>query len=486
MHKPKLYFCILGSLLLVIGLLPIWYAADTLHSDFEAQRISQPHAFNYRIGGTNAIHSMVHVTASGFEVPDRSCEWRSALLRLSVDASWRATYADAFVDILVNGQKRARQYFERPPASEQYINVSVAPEQGSAVLDSIALRGHHISWQSQDADFYTFCNPDLDGKRILVVAPHPDDAEIAAFGLYHAFSENSYIVTVTAGDYGGDPYRPIHATSLDSYRAKGKLRVWDSITVPLIGDVPADRVFNLAYGDATLASMFADPTSSVSPRVVAHEDLDAYRRQNFSSPIQLRDRSSTTWGDLVQDFASLILQIEPDVIVLPHPILDTHPDHKFSTIATLEAMKGLPAREGLFLFYTNHAPITHFYPFGQRDGLIGLPPMPPTQEVSIDQVYSFPLSPETRALKLHALESMHDLRSPRPPFLPNSPRWFRNPGSSLENFVRDLAYGLDVRAVDITYYRRAARPNELFFAHPWSRKDQLHAEFLAFVSQTSR
>ena len=38
----------------------------------------------------------------------------------------------------------------------------------------------------------------LDDERVLVVAPHPDDAEIAAFGFYA--DTRAMVVTVTAGD----------------------------------------------------------------------------------------------------------------------------------------------------------------------------------------------------------------------------------------------------------------------------------------------
>ena len=39
---------------------------------------------------------------------------------------------------------------------------------------------------------------DRDDERVLVVAPHPDDAEIAAFGFYA--DTRAMVVTVTAGD----------------------------------------------------------------------------------------------------------------------------------------------------------------------------------------------------------------------------------------------------------------------------------------------
>src|SRR4029079_9449059 len=81
----------------------------------------------------------------------------------------------------------------------------------------------------------------------------PDDAEIAAFGLYAG--RNATIVTVTSGNAGDANYQADFPDAAQQYLFKGFLRAVDSVTVPWQGGIPPERCFNLGYFDARLGDM---------------------------------------------------------------------------------------------------------------------------------------------------------------------------------------------------------------------------------------
>ena len=224
-----------------------------------------------------------------------------------------------------------------------------------------------------------------------MLAPHPDDAEIAAFGLYA--NRNASVVTVTAGNAGAPTYEAVFDDPGDLYLFKGRIRVIDSITVPWQGGIPPERAFNMGYFDARLAEMH-DKRDAVIPEMYRpNTDINVYRRENIGSLLPLRPRESK-WGNLVDDTLTLLKKVKPAVIVAPHPQLDTHRDHQYTTVALSEALARWN-RPVTLLLYTNHADRNR-YPYGPAGTLMSLPP-PPPGDVTIDRVYSHPVSPEPAA-----------------------------------------------------------------------------------------
>jgi LmbE family N-acetylglucosaminyl deacetylase len=291
--------------------------------------------------------------------------------------------------------------------------------------------------------------PELSG-RILVLAPHPDDAEIGTFGLYA--NRNATVVTVTAGNAGSNTYEAVFREDevAAAYQFKGRLRVIDSITIPWQGGVPPSRAFNLGYFDARLAEMHARRNEIVPEMYGPNTDIGIYRRDNIGTLLSKGSRESR-WDNLVEDIEELLDEVNPNVIAAPHPQLDTHRDHQFTTVALAEALERWD-EDVTLLLYTNHADGNR-YPYGPAGTLVSMPP-PLTREVLLDRIYSLPVSAEVQRIKLFALESMHDLRySPTRQY--------------------QLAIG-DGRAIepekpgpgpDITYLRRGPRSNELFFSY---------------------
>jgi LmbE family N-acetylglucosaminyl deacetylase len=391
-------------------------------------------------------------------------EWDTALVGLTVEPDPAATDAP-WIELSAGGAS-GRQYLEPGGRGPHWLNLSPLREK-LAPAGALGLRLHGVTAVPGTAPLRLYASrPDL-SRRILVLAPHPDDAEIAAFGVYAG--RNATIVTVTVGNAGDANYEAVIADPAEHYRFKGSLRLIDSITVPWQGGVPPERCFNLGYFDARLAEMYARPREVVPEMYGPNTDVGVYRRLNIGKLLEKGKPRASTWENLVEDVEDVLKKVKPEVVVLPHPQLDTHLDHQFTAVALAEALSRWK-KPATLLLYTNHA-AQNRYPFGPAGTIQSLPPAE-SPGVTLDRVYSLVLTPELQRRKLFALESMHDLR-----FSPT--RQYQ------------LALG-DGRALepekpgpppDISYLRRGVQANELFFVYDRDTLDAMIQAFLAGRAQ---
>jgi hypothetical protein len=97
------------------------------------------------------------------------------------------------------GPVRIRQYVERGVNGLRWLNLT-GLKSGLAEGTMVGLAGHGVTVAAGEATLRVFANRlNLKG-RILILATHPDDAEIAAFGLYA--DRQATIVTLTCGNAG--------------------------------------------------------------------------------------------------------------------------------------------------------------------------------------------------------------------------------------------------------------------------------------------
>jgi LmbE family N-acetylglucosaminyl deacetylase len=384
--------------------------------------------------------------------------WDTALLGVDVTAS--ASMAMPFVEI-ASGSVSERQHFRSGDSGPRWINLS--PLRGVLAAGSrVNLRGDGVTIAAGTATLRLFENRLDLTKSILVLAPHPDDAEIAAFGVYA--NRKATVVTVTAGNAGSRSFDAVFDNVPDQYHYKGRIRVIDSITVPWLGGIPPDRTFNMGYFDARLAEMHDTPAKTIPEMYSPNTDVGSYLQYNIGSLLAKRSRAST-WTNLVDDIERVLKKVKPIVIAAPHPQLDDHRDHQFATVALAEAMTRWRKNVTLLL-YTNHADQNR-YPYGPAGTLISIPP-PIPQGVRFDRIYSHPVSPDMQRLKLFALESMHDLR-------PSPSRVYqltRGHDRLQEPERADPMGGVD-------YLRRGPRSNEIFFVYTQDTFKPLVETFLA-------
>jgi len=120
------------------------------------------------------------------------------------------------------------------------------------------------------------------------------------------------------------------------------------------------------------------------------------------------------------------------------------------------------------LLYTNHHPQSESWPYGPSEAMIPVPPWF-ARPFPVAGVLSFRLTPDVQMKKLFALEAMHDLRAP--PL-----RLTGGPTTVLADRLRE-AWELVRRDPfgDYSYFRRAVRPNELFFVYAPADRPALRA-----------
>ena len=395
----------------------------------------------------------------GIVWPDPAdARWDTALLQLPVAVDAAAT--EAFVEI-ASGGVSDRQYFAPGDSGDRWLNLSFL-RSGLRPGARISLRAQGVAFSAREATLRVFStNPELP-RSVLVLAPHPDDAEIAAFGIYA--TSRATVVTVTAGNAGAPTYESVFDDPGDLYLFKGRIRLIDSITIPWQGGVPPERAFNMGYFDARLAAMYEKRDEVIPEMYRPNSDINVYRKDNIGSLLPMRPRESK-WSHLVDDTLSLLKKVKPAVIVAPHPQLDTHRDHQYTTVALSEALARWK-KDVTLLLYTNHADRNR-YPYGPAGTLMSLPP-PPPGNVAFDRVYSHPVAPSLQRQKLFALESMHDLR-----YNPSRQFQLARPES------RTVVPEKPGPEPDITYLRRGPRSNELFFVYDQDTFAEMIRDFLS-------
>ncbi len=423
------------------------------HAAIAAPQASDPYEFSAADSVTNAIRLSRIADGVRFTWPRTGTRWDTALLAVR---SWGAEQ-DPWVEVSV-GEFGIQQHLDPNAVGVRWLNLSGLRQQLANGAEVI-IRTHAVTLDAETTTLRLFNNHlDLQ-QRILVIAPHPDDAEIAAFGLYA--DRQASVVTVTAGNAGDMNYRASVSDPAEHYALKGYLRAVDSVTVPWQGNIPPERTANLGYFDGRLDSMYLAPMETFPEVYGANTDVALYRRANLSKLVSGAARSNT-WQHLVEDLVEVLRKVNPGIVVMPDPRLDTHPDHEFTSVAldqALEQWQGSP----IFLLYTNHADDNH-YPYGPAGTVVSLPPG--ELHVSMQKIYSHPTAHALQIRKLFALESMHDLRL--------------SPDEQMTCSSELIAHRPDYpRIPEVDYFRRAPRANELFYVFDKTGERAAIHEFLA-------
>jgi LmbE family N-acetylglucosaminyl deacetylase len=394
----------------------------------------------------------VQVGVEGLDLPTGlDLNGRTVFLQVTIKSSPLGRLLDPYIEIQA-GQLAYRQYFERGVGGSRSVNLSPLFQGGTqATNQRVRLRGRWLSWE-RAASLVAYGPPVIDGASVLVLAPHPDDAEIAAFGMYR--DRQSWVVTITAGERAtANLPQDIPTTARAAWAAR--LRVIDSLTVPQLGLVPPERRLNLAYPDGALESMHREPSQAFSLACEESLSRGELRSQNNRPEFQTGS-PGCTWNDLVEELRLLIELSQPDIIVCPHPLIDIHSDHIFTTVALERAMHRLEGKRPMLFLYVVHNRGAPTYPFGPAESLVSLPPGRHDGWVA-DSIHSLPLEPEIRQSKHFAVEAMHAARS----YEDGAPR------DSLE-FLKSVrrectAFIAGMGLYPASLLRRAPRPNEIYY-----------------------
>ncbi|CRM09999.1 PIG-L deacetylase family protein [Pseudomonas sp. 24 R 17] len=360
----------------------------------------------------------------------------TVVLAIKVKSTWLGRFFDPSVELADD-----RQTFERGVNGVRYLNLS------GLALSDLTLRGRHCRLLGTPR-LWAWTHPDYRAQRVLVIAPHADDAELAAFGLYSQ-AEQPWIVTLTAGEIEAEHYQQMGLDAVEAARIKGRLRAWDSIAVPLWAGVPQAHCVQLGYFCLQLQAMQAAPDLPFASREAELTDVRPFRQFN-PFPLPADSDGLPTWNNLLADLREVLMMARPDVIVLPHPVLDPHPDHVCAQQAVLEALQGLEWQPTTVLGYANHLHDNDRWPMGNAGAGIALPPL---FDATVELLpCSLPLTLAQQRDKAMALGMMHDLQ-PAPPFKRRVRRWLQ----------RVLAGRAKSPYGENEFFRKAVRRHELFW-----------------------
>jgi LmbE family N-acetylglucosaminyl deacetylase len=328
------------------------------------------------------------------------------VLGLTVKSSWLGRFFDPVIELSGSGVDD-RQAFERGVTGLRYLNLTGMAEALNS--GSLRVRGRHCRVQGP-LSLWAFRHADARQQRVMVIAPHADDAELAAFGLYSQAAD-TWIVTLTAGEIEAEHYQQMGVPRPEAARLKGRLRAWDSIAVPRWGGVPEAQCVQLGYFCLQLPAMQAAPDQAIASREADLSDTRLFRQFN-SMTLPGDADGAPTWNNLLADLRALLLQARPQVLVMPHATIDPHPDHICAQAAVMQALEGLEWQPQTVLGYANHLHDNDRWPMGDAYSGIALPPV---FDPGLPLVpYSLTLTVEQQRDKAMALGMMHDLQPPMP------------------------------------------------------------------------
>lgn len=426
----------LVPLLLVLGWIghEAWFADHLFYSPRDDYRYQFP-------PGTPSLP--LHIEAGRARVEGDFAADDTLILQVEVAATWLGRWLDPRVLIGAD-----RQDFERGVDGRRYLNLSGQGEALASGQLSLCGRFCHLA---PAGTLYVMHNPDFSQQRLMVIAPHADDAELAAFGLYSRAAEAS-IVTLTQGEIEAAAYRRLGLDKAGAARLKGRLRSWDSLAVPLWGGVAQERCVQLGYYCLQLPEMAAQPALGVGSRESGEADVRPARRHN-AMPLPGDGDGLPSWRNLLADLVALLEHFRPEVIVTPHPELDPHSDHVAATHALLEAIALSSWKPRTLLLYANHLHDNDRWPMGPAGMGIALPPA--VEALPADGLWSPSLGAAAQVDKAMALAMQHDLQGRLP-----AKKRLRRVIQRLFAGRRWPASGED------EFFRKAVRRHELFWVRP--------------------
>ncbi len=393
-----------GLGLLISALIVVFFYAYCIERRYrESFRYNPKADYNYAFPEDSSFQVMLE--KDGFLWPSPKTDTDTAFLKVSVHSNWTSIFFPPYMEIHSHGIV-VKQYFEKTSSGIRYVNLSPLLAKVPTLVpgEKLVIKGHHLSWASGVTDLYLFQNLELKRARVLVLAPHPDDAEIAAFGLYN--DQDASIITITAGERGKSKYKRFFKTPQKHALFQGKIRTWDSLVIPFWGNISPKKCLNLGYFDGTLKTMACNPDQKIHSESIGTSDLNTFRQYNISDLLPRDTPAEPTWNNLVTDLERLLTKINPSIIVTPNPLTDGSPDHQFTTLALLEALQRISSIQGSLYLYTVHSAYTTRWPFGTEESTVSLPPF--FSKLSFfEKIYALHLSSDVYNRKFFALDDLH-------------------------------------------------------------------------------
>ena len=324
------------------------------------------------------------------------------IAKVQIKSTWLGRWFDPSICV---GDDQ--QTFERGAQGVRYLNLTGQTQ--ALVSEGLAVQGKFCRI-APEVELYVFTQPSPVSENIMILAPHADDAELAAFGLYSS-AKNVSIVTLTQGEIEAEHYQRLGLSQQQAAQLKGRLRTWDSLAIPLWGGVPQAHCVQLGYYCMQLPAMAQQPDTPFASKQSGEADIRSARQYN-SLKLPADATGLPTWHNLVADITACLMHFKPDVVVMPHPEIDPHADHIATTQAFFQALAQSEWQPKRLFLYANHLHDNDRWPMGNANTGVALPPA--MLELPADELFSYVLSDEQQLDKAMALLMQHDLQPPQP------------------------------------------------------------------------
>ncbi|MDD2357532.1 MAG: PIG-L family deacetylase [Thiovulaceae bacterium] len=376
------------------------------------------------------------LSKNSLTLPLEHKEFDTLFLKISLKFCPFSYFLKPFIEL-----EGVKHFFEYGAKGVRYLNISHIKNA------ELILTYKYLKLQTKNMTLYGYNNAIDLTKKILILAPHADDAEIAAFGLYKT-AKDVTIVTTTIGEHGMCNYCDLYKDKTTASLKKAELRTYDALCVPLLGGVDIKNSLTLGYFGGSLKWMSEHPNEMATSLRKEFGDMNSFRKVSHAD-IELPLHVEPRFDSFLNDLEQIILQTQPEYIITSHPQIDSHPDHKYTTYALIEVLKkiGLTCK---LLTYTNHLSFSETYPIGEMHSAITLPPN--KKPFYFDSVYSFELDESLQKDKFFALEAIHDLRDSLVSIS------IKKAYKQFSKMLKRVLTGKDK-----SYFKRAVRANELFF-----------------------
>ncbi|MDY7220169.1 PIG-L family deacetylase [Denitrificimonas sp. JX-1] len=407
--RLAIFIILLG--LLVLGLtMPLWVVPLALlilwaaHEAWFADHLfySPTDDYQYRFPKNTRRLQLTAVNKRWQVTTEQLSTGATVIAKVSLKSSWLGRWFDPVVRIGDDSQT-----FERGAQGVRYLNLTGQAE--ALMTEGLPVQGRFCHLDPV-VELYIFEQTSPVNENIMILAPHADDAELAAFGLYSS-ADNVSIVTLTQGEIEAEYYQRLGLSQQQAALLKGRLRTWDSLAIPLWGGVPQTNCVQLGYYCMQLSEMAKQPSVPFASKESGETDTRRVRQYN-SLKLAGDVTGQPTWQNLVADLVGCLQHFKPDVVVMPHPDIDPHADHIATTQALYQALEQSTWQPKRLFLYANHLHDNDRWPMGVANTGVALPPA--MVELPADELFSYVLNEQQQLDKAMALLMQHDLQPPLP------------------------------------------------------------------------
>ncbi|MGO3346699.1 MAG: PIG-L deacetylase family protein [Marinomonas sp.] len=414
---------------------------------------SQVQLNTLKVSGSNDTYTLTLADASEFSsLKHNEFTWLLSFSYRSTSKKKQGCVS-VFTDEKEQGAIGNSQFFEAKQEGIRYLNLSSLLS-NDLVDEQIKLHFKYCATRSE-ATLLGFKKPAISSDPILIIAPHADDAELAAYGLYSDYSDRTWITTINAGQTLQSLDRQYIAgldkNLTDAVGRKAQIRAWNSMTTPLLAGVTFERLTSLGYFNLTLDSLYKAPKEQQVDKILP--ELTPSISRGLNSIKLPNDECDTCTGEsLIEDLASLLEQIKPTSVFITDPEIDPHPEHIMSAHALALAIRKSAHKPDRVFMYVNHLRKIKKFPYGPEHALTALPPWHDANSIFKKvSCYSHQLTLATQKEKVVSFDTMHDLRS-KPRLKKSFKKWWH------QNILKSdyQFYGYH------SYFQTHIRANEVF------------------------